>query len=134
MNARFFIVALLVFSTPLSCGPNTPKPDVVDDINEEETSPPIDGSHLPDSGCRICHQGIEDAHPKAELSCTDCHGGDGLATVKEDAHVPLSAPSRDIRKMATDELDTLPHEQLLFINPGDLRVAERGCGAGPPSS
>ena len=31
------------------------------------------------SGCRGCHRGIEDAHPKKALPCATCHLGDAKA-------------------------------------------------------
>src|SRR5262245_16285116 len=40
-----------------------------------------------DSGCRSCHAGIEDMHPSAALGCVDCHGGNGTARAKSEAHV-----------------------------------------------
>ncbi|MHC4846344.1 MAG: hypothetical protein ACYTCU_09300, partial [Planctomycetota bacterium] len=38
-----------------------------------------------ESSCVACHQGIEEMHPWEALSCTDCHGGNGLEPEMEDA-------------------------------------------------
>ena len=127
LAGALFFISLLTSA----CSGTTEQPDLVDPV--EDHTQPKDTKHLVDTTCRTCHEGIENAHPQAELSCTDCHGGDGTAKDKESAHVPLSTPSRKIREMATDQLDTLSPEELLFVNPGDLRVAERGCGAGNPA-
>ena len=92
--------------------------------------------------CLSCHEGIEKAHPVVE-SCTDCHGGDGTALKKENAHVPIPdnwkslydssglakpAPDGFIKNMPPDMLDELPVEYVRFINPGDLRAAPQACG------
>lgn len=64
-------------------------------------------------------------HPQGELTCTDCHGGDGTATTKLQAHV--SAPPGD----GVDERVAPPSENLAwrrFRNPMDLRVASITCG------
>src|SRR5262245_14686918 len=42
---------------------------------------------LDDSSCRSCHAGIEEMHPEAALDCVTCHGGNGAATTKGEAHV-----------------------------------------------
>ncbi len=81
---------------------------------------------LPDSGCVGCHAGIEPMHPQAELSCTDCHGGDGNAATKESAHVkPRRVEVGDERVAARDE--DLGWRR--FRNPMDLRVAATTCGS-----
>ena len=121
---RWMVVLLFVVGCPDPPAPSFP--DII-------PSPP-DIPTVSDPGCMSCHKGIEDAHPKLPLSCTDCHGGDGEATTKEEGHVALSSSSFKIRKMATDQLDTLSEEEMLFINPGDLRVAHRGCGGSSPAN
>ncbi|MEM7309431.1 MAG: hypothetical protein AAF682_22300 [Planctomycetota bacterium] len=78
----------------------------------------------PSEGCLTCHQGIEDMHPEAELTCVDCHGGDGTATNKQAAHV--RAPGSE----AGDERVAGLGESLAwrrFVNPMDLRVMEETC-------
>jgi len=82
---------------------------------------------MPDSdGCMHCHQGIEDMHPAFALSCVDCHGGDGRTREKLKAHVQRSAPvtGEDERVSPIDQ--DLPYAR--FVNPMDLRVAEKTCG------
>lgn len=77
-----------------------------------------------DKGCLRCHERIEDMHPEAELSCTDCHGGNGAGKVKEEAHVPRP------RKRGEDERVAKLEEDLAwrrFKNPMDLRVVEKTC-------
>jgi len=78
-----------------------------------------------DPGCVGCHEGLEEMHPEADLSCTDCHGGDGQATTKALAHV--RAPSKD----SGDERVAALDESLAwrrFANPMDLRVVDVTCG------
>ena len=36
---------------------------------------------------------------------------------------------RGIRRLSTDQLDSIPEPVLQFINPGDNRVAHKGCGS-----
>jgi len=103
-----------------------PEPDL-EDIPSDE------------AGCVGCHRplvdgvrhGIEEAHPPVpgdDLSCTDCHGGNGTASTRLDAHVsPGSGPSA-LRSLASDELDGIDPAYLRFINPGDLRIADLTCG------
>lgn len=94
-------------------------------------------------GCVGCHRpldqtgvrhGIEDAHPWSNLTCTDCHGGDAAALTRQAAHVPAQAGPTFLRNLATDTLDLVDEDYLRFINPGDLRVAHRGCGGSSPAS
>ena len=44
------------------------------------------GASMP-NGCVRCHDGIEDMHPEAGLSCVDCHGGDPEGRTTFQAHV-----------------------------------------------
>ncbi len=88
----------------------------------------------PPNSCLSCHQpdgvGIENAHPygEIELGCVDCHGGDPEQATKELAHVQGPPGVTSIKGAPTDVLSNLPTDYLLFINPGDLRVADIGCG------
>ncbi len=102
-------------------------------------------------GCLKCHDKIEPMHrfgPTATLdkldngkdalglTCTACHGGNPVATTKEDAHVQPRFPNEWMRKgkfhvpersgplLARESL-----EFVRFINPGDLRIAEKTCGS-----
>ena len=93
-------------------------------------------------GCVGCHRpltetgerhGIEDAHPWYPLTCTECHGGDASANTREAAHVP-SGGIDFLRNLGVDELDQVPEDYIQFINPGDLRVAAKGCGSQNPAN
>ncbi len=89
------------------------------------------------AGCLECHKGIEDpsmhASPNVVLGCTDCHGGNptpGLTQRK--AHVqPLQSgilaklgESQRCGRVAQSRIA----EFIQFVNPGDLRVADKACG------
>ena len=110
-----------------------------DDLPEPDTEDIPAG----EIGCVGCHRpldqtgkrhGIEDAHPWASLTCTDCHGGNPAAFTRQEAHVvPVAGPSL-LRRLTTDELDLADETYLRFINPGDLRVAHKGCGGSNPAS
>ena len=99
-------------------------------------------------GCESCHQGIEKMHadPKIKLGCTDCHGGNAqnIATknldtkskkyqeIQDKSHIQPSYPknwptSANPERSYTDLLRENP-AFVRFINPGDLRVAEKSCG------
>ena len=85
-------------------------------------------------GCIQCHQGSIDPHnkPTVKLGCTDCHGGNARASVKEFAHVNARFPEA-WRSSANPvrSYTLLNHESpefTRFVNPGDLRVAHISCG------
>ncbi|MBE7465068.1 MAG: hypothetical protein HS116_16445 [Planctomycetes bacterium] len=48
------------------------------------------------AGCMSCHVGIENpsmhASEAVKIGCADCHGGNGQATTKEEAHVQARGP------------------------------------------
>ncbi len=76
------------------------------------------------SGCLGCHASIEAMHPEANLTCTDCHGGDASATDRGRAHVQAPPVRREDERV--EPLD----ENLAWIrfhNPMDLRVVDRTC-------
>jgi hypothetical protein len=79
-----------------------------------------------DPGCLTCHGDIENATESMGfwLSCTFCHGGDGFATTKEEAHVQPTRPV--IMDQTVPPLDyDLPYQQ--FVNPSNLRVVQNTC-------
>ncbi len=99
-------------------------------------------------GCISCHTQTDSATmhetETVKITCVDCHGGNGEITVPQGlqasssdyrsaqarAHV-LSKNSRDDlatgRRVYTNWLkENL--EYIRFVNPGDLRVAEKTCG------
>lgn len=100
----------------------------------------------PRDGCEVCHKprpaeggdpvGLEDAHAfgDVKLSCTDCHGGDGRSYVQREAHPDSRGAPAFLRNLTSGQLDRVDPGYLQFINPGDLRVANRGCGAASPAS
>ncbi len=86
------------------------------------------------TGCIACHQTVKDPHfsDSVQLGCTDCHGGDPNATVKERAHVLPQIPGAWPKSANPVRSYTLlNHESpdfVRFVNPGDLRVAHISCG------
>ncbi|HVO29347.1 MAG TPA: hypothetical protein VMV18_01370 [bacterium] len=90
------------------------------------------------SGCEGCHAGIEPMHPTGvAITCVGCHGGNGTALEKSDAHVHPSKRTMEegIGLTAGNAIDTYGDlmneraEYVRFVNPGDLRVAEDTCGS-----
>ena len=88
-------------------------------------------------GCLECHKGIENhsmhVSPNVVLGCTDCHGGDptpGLTQPK--AHVQPEHPEFWPTSANPSDSDVLLNKEspefIQFVNPGDLRVAEKTCG------
>ncbi len=64
-------------------------------------------------------------HPEAGLSCVECHGGDGAARTKAQAH-----PARAQRDAGDERVAGLTEDLTWrrFENPMDLRVAATTCG------
>ncbi len=92
-------------------------------------------ANLKSRGCVECHKGIEEMHPSGAvvLGCTDCHGGNanpGLTMRK--AHVaPLNPVFWESSANPNDSTVLLNHESpefIQFVNPADLRVADKACG------
>jgi len=102
----------------------------------------------PDAGCISCHTHTDSAtmHETGtvKISCVDCHGGTGEVSlpagvssdaaeyraVKARAHVaprnPQNSAATETRAY-TDWLKESP-EYIRFVNPGDLRIADKTCG------
>lgn len=101
-------------------------------------------------GCVTCHTSTDEAsmHPTGtvRLGCTDCHGGDASIRVAERASsadpvyqkakraahpkprlAAMWRGSANPIRAYTDWLRESP-EYIQFVNPGDLRVADRTCG------
>src|SRR5438105_4122720 len=82
----------------------------------------------PSDGCLTCHRDAKDPHPvQQSLTCVDCHGGNGTATTKQDAHPTPAVPAawRTSANPASS-FTLLNHERyewIRFVNPSDLRVA-----------
>jgi hypothetical protein len=107
----------------------------------------------PLEGCLKCHDKIEPMHRYGPtvagaldklnngkdgmgLTCTACHGGNPVATTKEEAHVQPRFAKEWIKggKFRVPEnsgplLNRESVEFVRFLNPGDLRVAETTCGS-----
>lgn len=82
-----------------------------------------------------CHVGSEPSHARprlAKASCVRCHGGDGSTTNKEKAHVAPRYPALwetiGNPQRSYELLNRESPEYIQFVNPGDLRVADRSCG------
>ncbi|HEX4138964.1 MAG TPA: hypothetical protein VHY09_01350 [Candidatus Methylacidiphilales bacterium] len=101
--------------------------------------------------CLACHHGVENMHnsPNVVLGCTDCHGGNATAALekqftsfakdkavydafKNASHVqPLNKEFWKTSANPARSTVLLNHESaefIQFMNPGDLRVAEKACG------
>jgi len=70
------------------------------------------------------------------LTCTSCHGGNPVATTKDEAHVRPRFPREWTRKgkfripeNSGPLLNRESSEFVRFLNPGDLRVAPATCGS-----
>ena len=86
-------------------------------------------------GCLECHAGVEPMHASKNvvLGCTDCHGGNPAPGLKQtQAHVaPRNPVFWESSANPNDSLVLLNHESaefIQFVNPGDLRVANKACG------
>jgi hypothetical protein len=103
----------------------------------QSSAPPAEAAapaaEKPDAGCIGCHEGIEEMHATdVGLSCVDCHGGNGKATTQEEGHVkpryPKAWPSAANPVRSYTLLNRESPEFIRFVNPGDLRVADKACG------
>ena len=85
-------------------------------------------------GCLTCHGGIEPMHknPAVKLGCIDCHGGNADALTKDAAHVKPRFPDRWKSSANPERSYTLLNKEspefVQFVNPGDLRAADKACG------
>jgi outer membrane protein OmpA-like peptidoglycan-associated protein len=84
------------------------------------------------SSCESCHVGIEPMHANVPIDCVTCHGGNDKLMVKEQAHVqprkgsPFANDTRPIDSYAMLNLE--PPAFVQFLNPSDLRIADKTCG------
>lgn len=119
---------------------------VLSSTHAQQTTPPATSLE----GCLKCHTQIEPMHKFGPtqtldkldngkdalgLTCTACHGGNPVATDKENAHVRPRFPRRWMRdrKFRIPErsgplLNLESLDFVRFLNPGDLRVAAETCG------
>ncbi len=77
-----------------------------------------------EDNCVTCHFGIEEMHSWQPLTCTECHGGNGKAETKEEAHVKPSRPQPNDERVLPLDFDPA---YLRFRNPTDLRVVKDTC-------
>jgi hypothetical protein len=134
-------VALAVSSTHPALSSGVPQATTTDTPGEAQAA---------SAGCVTCHTKTDEAtmHPSGTvtLGCATCHGGDPKVSVAAGLDVESKA-YRDAKKQAhpqarvsdlwktaanperayTAWLDESP-EYIQFVNPGDLRVADRTCG------
>src|ERR1043166_1835856 len=114
---------------PADAARSLPARNVVDQTREE--------AMRKSAGCMECHKGIENPARHVSLNvvlgCTDCHGGNptpGLTQRK--AHVEPRHPEFWSSSANPSDADVLlNHESpefIQFVNPGDLRVAQKTCG------
>ena len=103
------------------------------------------------AGCLDCHTDMDSPtmhrSPSVRLGCVDCHGGKATVRLREGAvrgeapyseakqraHVQPRYPEEWKTSANPERTDTLLNrerpEYIQFINPGDLRVADKACGA-----
>ncbi|MFY9341659.1 MAG: hypothetical protein WAT39_04170 [Planctomycetota bacterium] len=86
-----------------------------------------------DGTCVECHVGCSDPHPRGTVAhCAHCHGGDPTKKDVAGAHpVPLF-PKRWPSSANPERPYVLTMKEseawIQFVNPGDLRVANKTCG------
>jgi hypothetical protein len=112
---------------PTGSAGQPPKPNRIDQSQAE--------ADRKSRGCLECHAGIEPMHqsPNVVLGCTDCHGGNAApGLTQRQAHVaprnPVLWQSSALPNDSSVLLNQEPPEFIQFINPGDLRVADKACG------
>ncbi|MCB9883808.1 MAG: hypothetical protein H6834_18615, partial [Planctomycetes bacterium] len=117
---RFWISLLLLLATGMSATYRRVEP-------QDPNPLPIAAAPLEDAGsCGTCHAGIEDMHPWHPLTCSQCHGGNDRATTKTGAHVAPQTGAPNDERVLPQSFDPA---WVRFVNPSDLRVATRTCGA-----
>ena len=147
-TALLFVSLLISFlglsaalATDDGFGPQISVPRDLPHIGEPKPRNLIDQTrseaHAKSAGCLECHKGIDEhtmhRSPNVVLGCTDCHGGNptpGLTQRK--AHVePRNPIFWQSSANPNDSSVLLNHESaefIQFVNPGDLRVAQKACG------
>jgi hypothetical protein len=91
------------------------------------------GTYVEDGSCVGCHTDCSDPHPGGRVaSCVHCHGGDATKTDAAGAHPGPRFPKRwpDSANPEQPYMLTMLESEawVQFVNPGDLRVANRTCG------
>jgi hypothetical protein len=111
-------------------------PDTNDAGGEPAAAPQERKPPAPSDGCVKCHTGVGDPHQTKinnGPSCVDCHGGNGTAALKEQAHTAKPKHPEKWHSSANPEdtftlLNNENWDWIRFVNPSDLRVAEVSCG------
>jgi len=145
-HSRIFVLLTLAFAIQISAQEigSGPAISVARDLPAAVDHPPpkrnwIDQTAeevaLKSRGCLECHTGSEPMHvsPNVMLGCTDCHGGNATpGLTQRKAHVaPRNPVFWESSANPNDSTVLLNHESaefIQFVNPGDLRVAEKACG------
>jgi hypothetical protein len=88
---------------------------------------------LTSESCEKCHKNVAEPHQtRVNLSCVECHGGNGEAPTKEASHIKPLHPEKWRSSANPEESFTLlnkeSREWIRFVNPSDLRVADLACG------
>ncbi|MEZ0227095.1 MAG: hypothetical protein ACAI25_00600 [Planctomycetota bacterium] len=137
-------LGLLALCVIVACTAHEVHEDIPDwtkvDLQSEASTSSV-GSRT--AGCVKCHVGQTEPHADPidptqpgrfaeKIGCTDCHGGDAMATAKEKAHILPRFPelwkTTANPKQSYTALEKESWEFVRFINPGDLRVANYTCG------
>jgi hypothetical protein len=136
-------VMLSAFADDVGFGPPISVPHDLAETNPHKLPPRnlIDQTHEEAArksvGCVECHKGIENpsmhVSQNVVLGCTDCHGGNSTpGLTQRKAHVlPLHPELWPTSANPSDSDVLLNHESpefIQFVNPGDLRVADKACG------
>lgn len=157
-NARIKYLIVLVFACFLAAVAWTrgPVADASDTTVRAASQPEPQQQQTADvqlEGCLKCHNNIEPMHRSKGsnvldtlvdgadalgLTCTNCHGGNPIATTQKDAHVQPRFPKAwgcrngDCSSRNPERSNTLlakeSREFVRFVNPGDFRVAAQTCG------
>jgi hypothetical protein len=146
MRRRLFIIVAGIYFLAAAC----PRPTRAQQSPDTLLMQPQPDADYKSAGCLSCHSPLEtpSMHPTGtvRLGCTDCHGGNSEARIaaetssnsaqyreaKNQAH-PQSAIRDTLESSANPERSYTRwlHEDsdyIRFVNPGDLRVAEKACG------
>ncbi|MCK5944208.1 MAG: hypothetical protein KAI24_19635, partial [Planctomycetes bacterium] len=101
----------------------------------DEAQTDADGNRFfaSDGSCVSCHTNCGDPHPGGrKATCVHCHGGDDTKSTMLEAHPKPTFP----KQWASSGNPERPYMLTLaesrawvqFVNPGDLRVANKTCG------
>ncbi len=86
--------------------------------------------------CEGCHRpagdGIEEAHLRFALRCTDCHGGNAEDTTLA-AHVPGMSRA-ELELLGRADIDAMSPDLLRFLAPTHPNVVRNSCGSSSPQS